>query len=201
MGREALCRCRWGAEGADVKVQLEGGELILRGGMRRRVSVVDLRDVLPNGDQLTFRVGDEAVALTLGAGAAERWAKAIATPPPSLAKKLGIDAGTRVKVWGVVDDDNLEEALRTGSAAEKGNIHLVVGRVDTVSELQAMFENVGAELSAGLPLWIVYPKGPGQQVREAMVMDALRGRGLVDTKVAAVSARLTAIRCSRRKVS
>ncbi len=199
MGREALCRCQWGSESADAKVLLEGGELIVRGPIRRRTSVADLKDIAAKGDRLTFRVGNDAVVLTLGAAAAERWAAAIATPPPTLAKKLGIADGVRLHVVGKIDDDELRQALKGGIEAGGKSIQLIVARVNTHRELQLVFSDCVTELNAGIPLWIVYPKGPAQDLRESVVLEELRGHGMVDTKVAAVSTRLTAIRCTVRK--
>jgi hypothetical protein len=49
------------------------------------------------------------------------------------------------------------------------------------------------------PLWIVYPKGANSEVKESGVRDLLRSHGFVDTKVASVSARLTALRFVKRK--
>jgi hypothetical protein len=102
MGREATCHCKWGAEEGDCKVLLEGRELILRSGIRRRVSQSELQ-------------------------------------------------------------------------------HCFRGRTYTS------------------PLWVVYPKGAKSEVKESGVRDLLRSRGFIDTKVASVSARLTALRFVKRK--
>src|SRR5271156_6191872 len=82
MGREANCRCNWASESADCKVLLETHELIVRGGIRRRVAISSLTQICVDGDQLRFRAGAEDVALGLGATQAERWAKTLSTPPP-----------------------------------------------------------------------------------------------------------------------
>ena len=90
MGREATVQCRWAEESGLCKVLLESHELIVRGGLRRRVPISLLKDVSVENENLRFRVGDEAVSFSLGSQLAQRWAKAIATPPPSLAMKFGI---------------------------------------------------------------------------------------------------------------
>ena len=56
MGREATCHCKWGAEEADCKVLLEGSELILRLGMRRRVPLSAMTGVAARGKKLVFKV-------------------------------------------------------------------------------------------------------------------------------------------------
>src|SRR5208282_3214695 len=111
MGREANCLCDWNGETARVKALIEPPDLILRGEIRRRLPFSEMRQVRAEGAALRFNFGGDAVALKLGAPTAEKWAKAILTPPPSLAKKLGITAESTVWVIGTVDDPALETAL------------------------------------------------------------------------------------------
>ena len=48
-------------------------------------------------------------------------------------------------------------------------------------------------------LWVIYPKGASSGVKESTVRELLRSHGFIDTKVASVSARLTALRFVKRK--
>jgi hypothetical protein len=195
MGREATCHCKWGAEEGDCKVLLEGRELILRSGIRRRVSLSAVSSVVARGSNLVFTVGPDQVELRLGVEAAQRWAKAIQTPPPSLAGKLGISRTTRLSVVGNIQCDELKEALAEAAPASKKEVDLVLLCVNSQSELQ---QYLAAETYTS-PLWIVYPKGANSEVKESGLRDLLRSRGFVDTKVASVSARLTALRFVKRK--
>ena len=195
MGREATCHCKWGAEEGDCKVLLEGRELILRSGIRRRVSLSDLSNVAARGSNLVFTVGRDQVELHLGVDAAQRWAKAIQTPPPSLAGKLGISRDTRVSIVGNIESDELKEALAEAAPARGKEVDLILLCVNSQSELQQCF----AAKTYTSPLWIVYPKGAKSEVKESGVRDLLLSRGFVDTKVASVSARLTALRFVKRK--
>src|SRR5689334_9986192 len=104
MGREARCHCRWDGEAAEVKALLETAELILRGDLRRRVPLADIREVAVRADELQFRVGPSRVALTLGAKAAASWAKKLTTPAPSLRERLGLGATEKALVIGQVAD-------------------------------------------------------------------------------------------------
>jgi hypothetical protein len=117
MGREATCHCKWGVEEGDCKVLLEGRELILRSGVRRRVSLSAISSVAARGSKLVFTVGHDQVELRLGVDAARRWAKAIQTPPPSLAGKLGISRATRLSVVGNIESDELKEAVAEAAPA------------------------------------------------------------------------------------
>jgi hypothetical protein len=195
MGREATCHCKWGAEEGDCKVLLEGPELILRSGIRRRVSLSAMSGVVARGSDLIFTVGQDQVELRLGVEAAQRWAKAIQTPPPSLAGKLGISRTTRLSVRGAIQSEELKAAVAEGSAASGKEVDLVLLCVNSQSELQ---QYLAAETYI-CPLWIVYPKGANSEVKESGLRDLLRSRGFIDTKVASVSARLTALRFVKRK--
>jgi hypothetical protein len=195
MGREATCHCKWGAEEGDCKVLLEGRELILRSGIRRRVSLSAISSVAARGSDLVFTVGQDQVALRLGADAAPRWAKAIQTPPPSLAGKLGISRATRLSVVGNIESDELKAAVAEAAPASEKEVDLVLFCVNSQSELQQCF----AARTYTSPLWIVYPKGARSGMKESGVRDLLRSRGFIDTKVASVSARLTALRFVQRK--
>jgi hypothetical protein len=195
MGREATCHCKWGAEEADCKVLLEGRELILRSGLRRRVSLSAMSGVAARGSKLVFTVGQDHVELGLGPEAAQRWAKAIQTPPPSLAGKLGISSTTRLSIVGNIQSEELKEALAEAAPASGKDVDLVLLCVNSQSELQQYLP--AATYTS--PLWIVYPKGANSEVKESGLRDLLRSRGFIDTKVASVSATLTALRFVKRK--
>jgi hypothetical protein len=147
------------------------------------------------GSNLVFTVGPDQVELRLGADAAQRWAKAIQTPPPSLAAKLGISRATRLSVVGNIESEELKEAVAEAAPASEKQVDLVLLCVNSQSELQQCF----AARTYTSPLWIVYPKGAKSEVKESGVRDILRSYGFVDTKVASVSASLTALRFVQRK--
>jgi hypothetical protein len=56
-----------------------------------------------------------------------------------------------------------------------------------------------AQLLKGVPIWIVYPKGPGHAINETAIRSLLRENGMIDTKVASVSSKFTALRFIYRK--
>jgi hypothetical protein len=81
MGREALCHCQWADKQGEYKVLLEAGEVLLRGAFRKRFPISALTNVRQNGDLLTFQAGKDAVRMRFGSDLAQRWLKAMATPP------------------------------------------------------------------------------------------------------------------------
>jgi hypothetical protein len=199
MGREANCLCDWNGETARVKALIEPPELILRGEIRRKLPFSGLRKVRAEHGALRFAFGSDVVALKLGQATAEKWAKAILTPPPSLAKKLGITPESAVWVIGTVDDAALETALGEARATARKGADVIVARVNTAAELARAFKTTARETSAGVPIWIVYRKGPGHAINEADVRSAGLAAGIVDVKVASVSPQLTGLKFVKRK--
>jgi Protein of unknown function (DUF3052) len=199
MGREALCKCDWAGTKANVKALLETSELILRGEMRKRVALADLRDVKAQSDRLCFEVAGEPVQLFLGADQASKWAKAIQAGAVPLARKLGIKRETVVRAIGAIEDEALKSALHEAARISSRDADLVVAVVETAGDLHEALKSADAQIAKGVPIWLVYPKGPGHALNESLVRTALLARGMVDTKVAAVSAKLTAMRFNPRR--
>jgi hypothetical protein len=199
MGREANCLCDWNGETARVKALVEPPELILRGEIRRKLPFSALRKVRAEHGALRFEFGSDVVTLKLGQAAAEKWAKAILTPPPSLAKKLGITPESTVWVIGTVDDAALESALGEARKASRKDANVIVARVNTATELAQAFKSAAKDTSAGILIWIVYRKGPGHAINEADVRSAGLAAGIVDVKIASVSAQLTGLKFVKRR--
>jgi hypothetical protein len=199
MGREATCICEWNGVAARVKALVEPPELILRGELKRSVPFAEMRQVSADGGRLRFKVGNDAVELELGETVAEKWKKAILTPPPTLAKKLGITPESTIWVIGKIDDEALARAVAEARATKRKGADIIVARVNTAAELNRAFKSVDDLTRAGVPIWIVYRKGPGHPVCEADVRSAGLAADIVDVKVAAVSSKLTGLKFVRRK--
>lgn len=198
MGREAECECECNGARCRVKALIEPPELILRGGMRRRLPFSALTDVGADGEMLRFACGPDRFALAVGAAMAEKWARTLTTPPPTLAKKLGITADTAVRVIGEVDDENLQSAIGLARAIRDKNPDLILARVNSPAELSASLRKASTQLAARVPIWFIYPKGRGRALSENDVRAIALAAGIVDTKVCAASPGLTALRFIRR---
>jgi hypothetical protein len=196
MGLEARCRCRWDGGSGAVRALLEADALILRGDLKRRFPIAEMSDVRANGAELHFRHSADAFALELGAGRASRWAEKIAAPPSSLAKKLGVAEGSKVRVIGPLDDAVLQEALKDATAArgEESRLSLAVVR-DAVALRSAL--SLHESQAAETPIWIVHEKGRKAAFGEGPVRSFMRGAGYLDNKVCAVSEALSATRYGR----
>jgi len=66
--------------------------------------------------------------------------------------------------------------------------------VDSPESLNAALRDAKAQLHKGVPIWMVYAKGKGHAINETTVRSLLRENGMIDTKVASVSAKYTALR-------
>lgn len=199
MGREATCEVYWAGESGRAKVLLESQELIVRGGKlaRRSVPFAALAGIEVRGDALCFRVGAEDVSIALGAALAQSWAKKLSTPPPTLAAKLGIGAETALALIGNFDEGELAEAVGKAAAEDGRHPDLVLALVKSAADLNYALDVYGS-YAAHPPIWIVYPKGAGKPIGETEIRNTMRRAGLMDTKVASVSATLTALRFNWR---
>ncbi len=194
MGREATCKCDWAGTTAEVKVLLEAPDLIVRGNIRKRVPIASLQNVEAKAGCLRFKTGADQVQLFLGAPMAEKWATAINTPPPTLARKLGITGKSIVRTLGSITDESLKEALAEAAEISAKNPDMIVACVDTPESLATTLREAKTQLAKSVPIWLAYPKGPGHPINETTIRSMLRGIGMMDTKVASVSSRLTALR-------
>ena len=199
MGREAECLCKWAGASARVKALLEPPELILRGELRRRIPFASMEQVAADDAGLHFKTDSDAVTLILDKATATKWAAVMLAAPPSLAKKLGIAPGPTVRIIGTIDDDVLHHALTDAHTVTRGNASVILARVSTPSELADAFRETASLCAEGVPLWIVYRKGPGHPINESDVRSSSLAAGLVDIKVASVSPELTALKFVKRK--
>lgn len=190
MGREAVVSATAGTDAGEVKALLESAELILRGAFRRRWPRGALTGVRVEDGALVLTAAGEPVRLDLGP-LAEDWAKALATPPPSLRSKLGLDKGNALVV-GPVTDAELAAALEGVTAGSLDEAAMVVAVVATDADLAMAL--AALESCRDRPLWVVYPKGRGVAFGDGAIRTALRAAGMRDTKACAVSERMTATR-------
>ena len=217
MGQEARCQVNYAGETAECTALLETHELILRattlratarnaagrGGKSlfpRRIPIASISGIQVQGDQLTFLTGAGEVALALGHELAQRWAAKLTTPPPTLARKLGLAPNAKILLIGEPESEALQAALvesaaNTGNAATR-NPDQIIACLNTETDLDRALAKITAHPS--IPAWVIYPKGAKSTLPESTVRNTLRGQGFIDTKVASVDARYTALRFIKR---
>jgi hypothetical protein len=196
MGREVQCLCRWGAEAGIVKALLESDEIIIRGAIKHRVRLAEIRHMQADAAGLQFTAGRDRVTLSMPREEGARWFKKINAPPPSLRDKLGLGDAVKALVVGEISDVTLKEALDGCTATSDAKIVIAIARNDRQLAAAARTYH---RLAAGTAIWIVYEKGKDAKFGETLVRAGMRAMGYVDTKVASVSTGLTASRFSTKK--
>jgi hypothetical protein len=196
MGKEASGV--WGqlSDGeSDGKLLWEPPKLIFRGAVRGIYQGHALRNLRVEGDDLVLSDGTR---FTLEAGQADKWLHAIQNPPSRL-DKLGVKPGMTVVVDGVEDEAfiaELETRVELGEAEE--GIDLLFLAAEDLADFDRLEDWQGALAPKGA-VWIVAQKGKGAPLKDAEILEAVRGLGFVDTKVCAFSSSHTALRFVKRK--
>lgn len=195
MGQEVACRATIDGRRIDGIAQLETDELRFRGDERVRIRFSEIRSLEAGDGRLVVEHAGGTAVFELGKRA-DRWLERIRNPP-TVVDKLGVSAGSRVRLVGVTDDE-VRRAVRARaadvadgvSAGEQADV--VVFEVESAAELGRIAELSRALAPAG-GLWVVSPRGRSD-VGERDVLVAGRSAGLVDTKSARFSDTHTAHR-------
>ena len=188
MGQELECRMRHGKKWLAGKAQLETDFLLFRGDERLKVAFRDFTSVSAADGVLRLEFPGGPIELELGK-AAEKWAEKIVHPPSRL-EKLGVKAGTVVRLLGDFDADFVAE-LRGSSAVESdGQADIVFFAAVKSADLVKITDLKGGAL------WVIYPKGVAA-IREVEVIHAGRAAGLKDVKVVRFSEKLTGLKFVR----
>ena len=104
-----------------------------------------------------------------------------------------------MRIIGAITDETLREALAEAAHISAKDAGLIVACVDSPESLHAALRDAKAQLLKGVPIWMVYAKGPGHAINETAIRSLLRENGMIDTKVASVSPKYTALRFIYRK--
>ena len=198
MGLEATCECKIDGTPYPVRAFLESRELILRGGVRRKIRLDNIAEAAVIGSRLQFIADAQTIELQLGTDVAQKWLKKISSPPPTLAAKLAIR--DTVKVF-LIDGQLCSELTSAVGGHVTANIE-EADMICAVATHEQQLQKVVAVATerASCPIWIIHPKGKSSTLSETSVRDVMRAAGYVDTKVSAVSDQLTAARYNPRKV-
>jgi hypothetical protein len=169
---------------------LETETLVFRGGFRLAIPFQEISAISATDGWMTVTFPGGVASFELGAKAA-RWLKAITQPKPVI-DKLGVKLGMRVALVDIDDDGFRAQVAERAEMAEgtPQDCDLIFlgapGRA-------ALAKLVGLQnhLKPNGALWVLRPKA-SPDITEMEVLDAGRAAGLVDTKVVAFSAALTA---------
>jgi len=191
MGYEAQCTATWKRQRSGGKALLKTESVVFRGEFRVELPFAAILRVGAVRGRLTLASSDGTLVLSLG-DQAVRWAAKIRNPP-TLADKLGVTGAARVALVGVHDPLVVEPVrmrAKTVSLEPEPASDIVIVGVNRASDLQ-QFEQLRRAIAPSAAIWSIRPKGVAE-VSESIVRAAARAAGLVDVKVARVSATHTA---------
>lgn len=190
MGQEIMCRVDFGKQRSQGKALLETAEVIFRGDFRLKIPFKSISSLKATASKLTIQWPEGSAVFHLG-DAAPKWEKKIRNPPSRL-DKLGVKAGTKVRLIGRHDGDFRSELAARGALETRANPDLIFLSVAAKEALAEM------ELHGGAPMWVIYPKGI-KTITENDVISAGRAAGLVDVKVCGFSDTHTALKFTARR--
>jgi len=194
MGTEAEGTLTVGGTKVKVRGDFASDHVTFSGGRRGEVPYSAIQVVSTAKGILRLRVDDAPMEFPLGQ-AAERIANKI-RKPPTLMDKLGAKTGLTVAVVSV--PHSLLKQLRAAIPETQDRVPprpvdiLFLGAPDI--DALAQLAGLAPKLADGGALWVVYPKGKQDTIREADVLAAGRAAGLKDVKVARISPTHTALK-------
>src|SRR6478752_5496432 len=159
---------------------LETDELIVRSPFRLTVPRAGIRSATAAGEALEVVYDGGALTLRLGEREAAKWAADIANPK-TLADKLGVKAGQRVRLVGGAD----AELVGAGRLVADGEADVAFLAAEAPSEL-TQIARLRDEIARDGAIWVIRPKGR-DDLTEGMVIAAGRGAGMHDIKIARIS--------------
>lgn len=196
MGLEMTCECSIDGHAQNVRALLESSELILRDGIRRTIAFNQISNPSVANGRLHFTVDGQTLSLRLGPEAAPKWLKKIITMPPSLGAKLGIKEGVKVFLFNAKACPELILATARHVTRKIADADLICAVAIDLAQLEEVIAQAAKHPSC--PLWTIYPKGKTSTLPEALVRNTMRYAGYIDTKVSAVSEKLSAVRYNRQ---
>jgi hypothetical protein len=189
MGAEVKCRAAFSSQSGEDQsgegtALLETSEILFRGPFRLKIPFQSIGTMEASDGRLLVSFSGGQAAFELGP-AAEKWRQKILNPP-TLMDKLGVKAGSRVSVEGVDDPAFLRELKSRGPVAARQDCDIVFFGAQREAALKRITVLKKRIAPAGA-FWVIYPKGQ-KTITEVGVIAAGRAAGLVDVKVASVSA-------------
>jgi len=193
MGNEVKGAMRVADQRHQGKILLETSEIIFRGAdCRLRIPFAELREVIATEGELRLKTKSGLTLFEVG-DTAEKWREKI-LHPKTRAEKLGVKAGTQVRLVGEFDADFVNE-LKTNKSVlvlNGGSSEITFLALEEKRSLAAIAKHA-KKTKGAQALWVVYPKGK-KEITEVEVISAGRKTGLKDVKVVGFSATHTALK-------
>jgi hypothetical protein len=193
MGLEATCRVQHGEHTGSGRAQLETDTLRFKGeDFRLSIPLRDIQKLSVRSGRLEVGFGTKTAVFHLG-DQAMRWAEKIRNPP-SVLDKLGVKTDMAIALAGTPDTALVEQIrARTPHVGKpRAGTELAFLFAGAVRDLGRL-ESLKKAIAPAGAIWVVWPKGR-PELREDHVRAEARDIGLVDVKVASVSAALSGLK-------
>lgn len=196
MGQEAKCNARIAGKRATGRLQLESDKLLFRSpSARLDIPIGEIGKARAENGNLIISAKRQTHEFDLGK-AAERWLNRI-RHPKSLIDKLGVKPEALVTYLGHVDNSLMSElkkaqakvSMMRASARDQDLIFLGVEKAAELRQIKGL----DAKIKSNGGIWIIFPKGI-QELKDVNLIAEAKANGLVGTKVARVSDRLTGMK-------
>jgi hypothetical protein len=116
----------------------------------------------------------------------------------SILDKLGVKPGQRLLVLDIDDPSFAEQIANYGPAFTEPKKSDQFDLIFYAAQEKTALKHLGAlrrNIVSNGAVWVVYPKGQPEIIRETDVISAAKSAGLVDNKVCSFSDTHTALRC------
>lgn len=182
MGARVDCVGTFKRQTSAGHAELETDYVLFRGDFRVKLPFASIVSASARDGVLTLKSAEGVMTLALGAKA-EKWVAAIKSPKSRI-EKIGVKAGQRVSVVGVVDRAFLDELRGAGAEVSdraKKNSDAIFAGVESAVDLRRI-PSLAKSLAPAGALWAIRRKGVAD-ASEALTMAAGKAAGLVDVKV------------------
>jgi hypothetical protein len=187
MGQELTCRATCGKQSGQGKAMFETNEILFRGDFRLKIPLKSITKAEARGGKLSLTFPGGPAAFELG-GHAEKWLVRIQNPR-TLMDKLGVKPKVRVNLDGAFDEEFLKQLDARSPERVASDADIVFYAASTQTGLRKL-PSLQARIKSNGAIWVIYPKGR-KEITEMEVIRAGREAGLVDVKIASISATLT----------
>ena len=197
MGLEARTTARQGRRTFEGRLHLDSNHLEFKGdGLRLKLPLKgDISAHAQSGDLIVEHDG-RSTRFPVG-NKADKWVEKI-LHPPSRVKKLGIKSNQRCWISLGFSREFLNEIKNEGAIRSRklGTCDLAFLLVNDREQL-ADLGNIADQLSPGVNLWIVWPKG-SEAISQGDVIGEAKTHGMGPGKTAAFDAALSSMRFSKK---
>lgn len=196
MGMEAACTLRVGSEQYAGKARLDADHIDFTGQTKFRFRLSEIRSPSYQAGALRFEFHGNKIALSVGDRTA-KWYDAVMNPKTP-AEKLGLPAGSRVRIINIDDEaivSSLTEHGVTLIADRSDNCDAVLLGVERPADLRQI-PSLADTLQPEGVIWLILSKS-SRAVTQGNVQGAARNVGMTELKDVSVTEAFSAYRLAR----